>query len=188
MLSVLTTGSSEQQTRPRSWRSGSLHRSDSQRSEKPCRAQSSLSTHSLQWSCHPQWEQHLQYRRRVPVLNSLFKWSNREILCKDLHAAANRARRMKYFMFVFCACKSTHSRGVCSSLIYRCAAQLHSSLSQSCSHVFFHVPCTLIKYYPTWETAACLKIKNIYIFSFYSSHLAKLSLCNMLCFILHEHF
>lgn len=117
MLSVLTTGSSEQQTRPRSWRSGSLHRSDSQRSEKPCRAQSSLCTHSLQWSCHRQWEQHLQYRRRVPVLNSLFKWSNREILCKDLHAAANRARRMKYFMFVSVPA-NLHIAEECAAALY----------------------------------------------------------------------
>uniref|UniRef100_A0A3B4V180 C2H2-type domain-containing protein n=1 Tax=Seriola dumerili TaxID=41447 RepID=A0A3B4V180_SERDU len=53
--------SSEQQTPPRCWRSGKLHRSGSQRSETPGREQSSFCTRSLQQSCHPhpQWERHL---------------------------------------------------------------------------------------------------------------------------------
>uniref|UniRef100_A0A3P8TIE0 trypsin n=1 Tax=Amphiprion percula TaxID=161767 RepID=A0A3P8TIE0_AMPPE len=59
------TCSSEQQTPPRCWRSGSLHRSGSRSSERPGKAQSSSCTHSLQQSCHPQWERHLMDSHHV---------------------------------------------------------------------------------------------------------------------------
>lgn len=50
----LTTCSSEQQTPPMCWRSGSQHRSGTQTAETPGRMQSSFCTHTLWQSCHPQ--------------------------------------------------------------------------------------------------------------------------------------